>query len=199
MRRRPKPHLIGQIIASIITLGHVPAFWTGNIYQGFLKRGCVPILNCWGCPFSLFSCPIGGLQHYLNLHLFPFYILGFFGVVGMLVGRMVCGWLCPFGLLQDFLNKIKSVKLKLPVWMTYIKYAVLVVVAGIIAWITMEPWFCKMCPAGILEAGLPLVLIDKTGDIRGLVGWRCTDCLCAVGRPDRPQLGRDHQMAATPV
>jgi len=170
-KRRIKPHRIGQIIASIIQLGYIPTFWTGSIYQGVLKRGCVPILNCWGCPLSLFSCPIGGLQHFFNLHLFPFYIAGFFGAIGMLVGRMACGWLCPFGLFQDLLNKIKTVKLKLPNWMTYIKYAVLIGVAGIISWITLEPWFCKLCPAGIIEAGIPLVLADKTGDIRALVGW----------------------------
>jgi polyferredoxin len=170
-QRRVAPHRIGQIIASIITLGHIPALWTGNIYQGPLKAACVPILNCWGCPLSLFSCPIGGLQHFFNLQLFPFYILGFFGAVGMLVGRMVCGWLCPFGLFQDLLYKIKSFKWKLPNWMTYLKYAVLIGVAGIIAWISGEPWFCKLCPAGILEAGIPLVLVDTTGDIRALVGW----------------------------
>lgn len=170
-KRRIAPHRIGQIIASIITLGHAPALWTGNIYQGPLKQACVPILNCWGCPLSLFSCPIGGLQHFFNLHLFPFYIAGFFGAVGMLVGRMVCGWLCPFGMFQDLLYKIKTIKLSLPKWTTYIKYAVLVIVAGIIAWISGEPWFCKVCPAGIIEAGIPLVLIDKTGDIRALVGW----------------------------
>jgi polyferredoxin len=170
-RRKIKHHRIGQIIASIIQLGYIPTFWTGFIYQGVLKRGCVPILNCWGCPLSLFSCPIGGLQHFFNLHLFPFYIVGFFGAIGMLVGRMACGWLCPFGLFQDLLNKIKTVKLKLPNWMTYIKYAVLIGVAGIISWITLEPWFCKLCPAGIIEAGIPLVLADKTGNIRALVGW----------------------------
>lgn len=169
--RRIKAHRISQIIASIIQLGYIPTFWTGFIYQGVLKRGCVPILNCWGCPLSLFSCPIGGLQHFFNLHLFPFYIAGFFGAIGMLVGRMACGWLCPFGLFQDLLNKIKIVKLKLPSWMTYIKYAVLIGVTGIISWITLEPWFCKLCPAGIIEAGIPLVLADKTGDIRALVGW----------------------------
>jgi len=119
----------------------------------------------------MFSCPIGGLQHFFNLHLFPFYIAGFFGAVGIAIGRMACGWACPFGLLQDLLHKTKSYKLKLPPWFGYIKYAVLVGVAGILAWIFMEPWFCKMCPAGILEAGLPLVLIDKTGDIKALVGW----------------------------
>jgi ferredoxin-type protein NapH len=170
-KRRVKPHRLGQIIASIITLGHVPALWTGYIYQGGLKSVCVPILNCWGCPLSLFSCPIGALQHFLNLHLFPFYIIGFFGAVGMLVGRMVCGWLCPFGLLQDLLQKIKSVKWSLPKWMTYIKYGVLVIVVGVIAWTSAEPWFCKLCPAGILEAGMPLVFADTTGDIRALVGW----------------------------
>jgi ferredoxin-type protein NapH len=170
-KHRIKPHRLVQIIASIITLGHAPALWTGNIYQGPLKQACVPILNCWGCPLSLFSCPIGALQHFFNLQLIPFYIAGFFGAVGMLVGRMACGWLCPFGLLQDLLNKIRSIKWRLPKWMTYTKYAVLVVVAGVIAWYTGEPWFCKLCPAGILEAGIPLVLVDKTGDIRALVGW----------------------------
>jgi polyferredoxin len=170
-RKRIAHYRLGQIIATIITLGHAPALWTGNIYQGPLKAACVPILNCWGCPLSLFSCPIGGLQHFFNLHLFPFYIFGFFGAIGMLVGRMACGWLCPFGLFQDLLQKVKTIKLRLPHWMTYTKYAVLIIVAGFIAWFTMEPWFCKVCPAGIIEAGIPLVLTDKTGDIRALVGW----------------------------
>lgn len=169
--RRLRPHRIGQIIASIVQFGYIPAFWTGFIYQGVLKRGCIPILTCWGCPLSLFSCPMGGLQHFLNLRLFPFYIFGFFGTVGMIVGRMSCAWVCPFGMLQDLVHKIKTIKLKLPRWMTYLKYVVLIGVAGIIAWITLEPWFCKLCPAGILEAGIPLVLTDRTGDIKALVGW----------------------------
>ena len=171
MKNRFKPHRIGQIIANIGQFAHIPALWTGRIYQGPLKQGCVPILTCWGCPLSVFSCPMGGLQHFFNLHLFPFYIAGFFGAIGMLVGRMSCGWVCPFGMLQDLIYKIKSIKLRLPQFMTYFKYAVLIGVAGIIAWITLEPWFCKLCPAGIVEAGIPLVLTDKTGDIKALVGW----------------------------
>jgi len=168
---RIKPHRISQIIATIIQNSFIPTFWIGVIYQGPLKKGCIPVLNCWGCPLASFSCPMGALQHFFTLHLFPFYIIGFFGTVGMLTGRMVCGWLCPFGLFQDFLHKLKTIKLKLPYWLSYIKYAVLIGVAGIIAWISLEPWFCKLCPAGILEAGIPMVLTDKTGDIRALVGW----------------------------
>jgi len=166
-----KPYRIAQIISAIIQDSHISAIWTGFIYQGPLKRGCVPILNCWGCPVTWFSCPIGGLQHFLNLHLFPFYIAGFFGAIGVVIGRMACGWVCPFGMLQDYLYKLKTIKLKLPYWFTYIKYGVLVGVAGIVAWITLEPWFCKMCPAGILEAGIPIVSADIKGDIRALVGW----------------------------
>ncbi|MBT2158427.1 4Fe-4S binding protein [Clostridioides difficile] len=30
--------------------------------------------------------------------------------MGALVGRFVCGWLCPFGLIQDLLHKIPFLK-----------------------------------------------------------------------------------------
>jgi polyferredoxin len=166
-----KPRSIVQIIASIIQNSYIPAFFAGGIYQGVLKSGFVPILNCWGCPLAWFSCPMGALQHFVGLRLIPFYIVGFFGAIGMTVGRMSCGWVCPFGFLQDLLYKIKSVKFTLPRGFSYIKYAVLIGVAVIIAYITTEPWFCKLCPDGALIAGIPLVLADKTGDLKALIGW----------------------------
>lgn len=166
-----RPFRLGQIIASIVQLSYYPALWTGLIYQGSTKRFCVPILTCWGCPLARFGCPMGALQHFIGIRQIPFYIAGFFGLIGILVGRMSCAWICPFGFLQDLLKKITRIKLNLPQWVTYIKYAVLIVVAGVIVYITTEPWFCKLCPAGILEAGIPLVWADKTGDIKALVGW----------------------------
>jgi ferredoxin-type protein NapH len=162
---------IVQFAALIIHNSFIPAFFSGGIYQGVLKRGCTPILNCWGCPLAWYSCPLGALQHFIGLRIIPFYILGFFGTIGMIVGRMSCGWVCPFGLLQDLLYKIKSVKMKLPNWCSYIKYAVLIFVAVMIPYFVGEPWFCKLCPNGHLLAGIPLVLADKTGDLRALVGW----------------------------
>jgi len=99
---------IVQIIATIIQNSYIPAFFSGSIYQGVLKGGCTPILNCWSCPLAWSSCPMGALQHFISLRLIPFYILGFFGTIGMVVGRMSCGWVCPFGFLQDLLYKIKS-------------------------------------------------------------------------------------------
>jgi ferredoxin-type protein NapH len=160
-----------QIIASIIQNSYIPGLINGTIYQGALKKGCTPILNCWGCPLAWQSCPLGALQHFVGLKLIPFYILGFFGSIGMIIGRMSCGWVCPFGFLQDLLFKLKSVKMKLPTWCSYIKYGVLIGVAVIVAYFTAEPWFCKLCPDGALLAGIPLVLSDPVGDLRALIGW----------------------------
>lgn len=162
---------IVQTVAAVIQNSHIPFFFTGMIYQGALKRACVPILNCWGCPLAWYSCPMGGLQHFIVLRQIPFYVLGLFGTVGMVVGRMSCGWVCPFGFLQDLLYKIKSFKFKLPRFFSYLKYAVLVGVAVVVVFLTGEPWFCKICPDGQILAGIPLVLADRTGDLKALVGW----------------------------
>jgi polyferredoxin len=160
-----------QIIAVIIHNSYIPALLKGGLYQGFLKKGCTPILNCWGCPLAWYSCPMGGLQHFIALRLIPYYIIGLFGTVGMIVGRMSCGWICPFGFFQDLLYKIRSAKMKLPRWCSYFKYAMLVGAAIMLPYFIGEPWFCKLCPDGNLIAGIPLVLSDKTSDLKALVGW----------------------------
>jgi len=54
---------------------------------------------------------------------------------------------------------------------TFLKYAFLLIVALVVAYKTGEPWFCKLCPQGTLEAGIPLVLWDPQGGLRDLVGW----------------------------
>ena len=73
------------------------------------------------------SCPIGALQNFVAMRMFPFFVIGFMGLVGAGLGRMTCGWICPFGLLQDLMKKISRRTVKLPRWMGYLKYAALVV------------------------------------------------------------------------
>ncbi len=128
-----------------------------------------PVLNCYACPLASFACPIGSLQFALGVGIFPFYLLGVLFLSGLLFGRFTCGWLCPFGLLQDLLHKIPSPKVKLPRPLSYGKYAFLLTLVLLVPLLLKEPYFCKICPQGTLEAGIPWPIIDK--NMRALIGW----------------------------
>lgn len=170
-----------QIIATLTTNSYLKGFLEGNIYKGDLKKFCVPGLNCYSCPGALGSCPIGSLQAVIGSinYTFSFYSVGFLMLIGTLMGRLVCGWLCPFGLIQELLHKIPSRKININPRasnLKYLKYAVLLVFVFILtAFIANEmgmgdPMFCKyICPAGTLQGGIPLVLLNKS--LRSAIGY----------------------------
>lgn len=174
--------LIVQVCFAALSNGYVQGFVEGRIFTGPTKAICMPGLNCYSCPGALGACPLGSLQATLGSrqYKFAFYVVGFLMIVGALAGRLVCGWLCPFGLIQDLLYKIPFVKKwkTLPAdnilkWLKYVLLAVLVILLPLFAVDIVgqgKPWFCAyVCPAGTLEAGLPLVLLDK--GLRAVVGW----------------------------
>ncbi len=140
----------------------------------FLKVCPTPGFNCYACPWAIGACPIGSLQHFMVIERIPFFLIGFFATVGGLLGRMICGWICPIGWLQEMLHKIPKPKLNLKkfVWLDkparYLKYAVLLVLVLIIPYLTKEPWFSKLCFIGGIEAGIPLVIFNQ--DIREMIG-----------------------------
>lgn len=166
-----------QFIALVLSDPYFGNFRAGRLYKGPWKQFCNPGLNCYSCPAAKLSCPIGALQAIngsMNFK-FSFYVLGTMCAVGILLGRAVCGFLCPFGLLQELVYKIPFFKRKLPGWMKYIKYVMLfVLVLTLPVVITNEfgmgdPFFCKyICPAGTIEAGIPLML--ARGEIRAMAG-----------------------------
>lgn len=100
-----------QILTAFLYNGNLPGFLNGRIWQGPSKSICVPGLNCYSCPGALGACPLGALQSSLSgvLLRFPFYVLGLMLLFGLLFGRTVCGWLCPFGFIQELLYKIPFV------------------------------------------------------------------------------------------
>lgn len=159
-----------QILFTAVTNGYVLGFAKGKIYQGAAKQMCVPGLNCYSCPGAIGSCPIGALQAVATSKNFniSFYVLGFLMIVGSLVGRFVCGWMCPFGLIQELLHKIpfpKKIKtFKGERHLLKLKYIILIVFVILLPIaITYssgygKPWFCKLiCPSGTLLGGVPLV------------------------------------------
>ena len=174
-------HLI-QAAWAALTNSHVSGFVTGKIYTGKLKNLCVPGLNCYSCPGATGACPIGSLQAVIGSWNFKFayYVIGFLIFVGAILGRLVCGLLCPFGLIQDLLHKIPFFKKirtfrgdKLLRKLKYVIFLVFVILLPLFLTDLMgqgAPYFCKLiCPAGTLEGGLPLVLLNKA--MRGAIGW----------------------------
>lgn len=96
-----------QAGATLLTNIHLPNFFKGTIYQGQGKAVCVPGLNCYSCPAATSACPIGSFQAIVGSSKFSFsyYVTGFLILIGVLLGRFVCGFLCPFGWLQELLNQ----------------------------------------------------------------------------------------------
>ncbi|MBR5094779.1 MAG: 4Fe-4S binding protein, partial [Oscillospiraceae bacterium] len=155
-----------QAVSTLLHNANFKGFFTGKIYQGPLKTICVPGLNCYSCPGAVGACPIGSLQSFLGglRFRFPYYVLGLLIFFGALLGRAVCGLLCPFGLLQELLNKIpfpKRDRHRADRPLRALKYAVLGVLVIVLPLSTeLTPYYCKyLCPAGTL-AGSLLALRD---------------------------------------
>lgn len=146
-----------QIFGFLITNVYVSVMGRMELYTGVFKSVCLPFLYCHSCPAAGFACPIGVLQHYMALHRFPFFLIGHLMLIGVLIGRMVCGWVCPVGFLQELLYKIKSAKMKIPAYFFVLPYIMLIVFAVILPYVTTEHWFSKLCPVGTLTAGIPWV------------------------------------------
>ena len=102
-----------QAGATLLTNLHLPNFLKGGLYQGAGKTVCVPGLNCYSCPAASGACPIGAFQAVVGSSKFRFsyYITGILILLGVLLGRFICGFLCPFGWLQELLHKIPGKKM----------------------------------------------------------------------------------------
>ena len=157
---------IVQVVAFGYSNTYIGNFVSGQIYKGSWKQFCNPGMNCYSCPAARLACPIGAMQAVsgsMNFKL-SFYVIGFVLALGVVFGRVICGFFCPFGLIQELIYKIPFPKKKLWKWLTYVKY-VLLAVFVIIMPVTMvnelgmsSPAFCEyICPAGTLEGGIPLL------------------------------------------
>ena len=165
-----------QVIIGLLTNGYWAFPFTRNMYQGPMKVICSPGLNCYSCPAATTYCPMGTLQQLLaNVRLslesgqlfVGFSVVGFIGVLGGFFGRMVCGWACPFGFIQELLYKLPSQKFAIPRVLRYGKYLFLAFFVVLLPLFVVDEfgagstWFCKyVCPAGTLEAGLPMLSLQ---------------------------------------
>ena len=186
-KRHDRLRFFIQLAAAALLNGYAAGFANGRIFTGKTKAICVPVLNCYSCPGALGSCPIGALQAVVGGagHTFPFYVLGTLMLFGVVLGRLICGFLCPFGWLQDLLGKLTAKKINVPAALDkklrYLKYGVLVIFVVLLPALATDrfgissPFFCQyICPAGTLGGGIPLLLANaRLRELTGvLFGWK---------------------------
>jgi ferredoxin-type protein NapH len=172
---------IAQIAGVLALNPYFMYFSTRVIYQGGAKYVCAPGFNCYSCPLAAFSCPIGSMQHgftLLSLKVREFklgvgallYVFASVGILGVIAGRIPCGWICPFGFLQELLYKIPLPKWRLPRRINLGRYFFLIVLVALIPFITAQSWFSRLCPAGALEGGIFLKAVPPQAPLPE-TGW----------------------------
>ena len=177
----PSKRKLMQLYFALLFNANVQGFATGQIYQGDSKVFCAPGINCYSCPGAVAACPLGSLQGAFSSpnHSTLYYIGGILLLYGVLFGRMICGWACPFGLIGELLYKIKTPKVKKsPVTriLSFFKYVVLVFFVFIVPIIyairnVPLPAFCKyICPIGTIEGGLGLLSNKVNESLFSLLG-----------------------------
>lgn len=60
----------------------------------------VPYLHVTQAPFSTVHGAYESLEYTIARGLFPLLVLGVIYLTAVTVGRLFCGWACPFGLVQ---------------------------------------------------------------------------------------------------
>ncbi len=159
-----------QAISLLLINSNFTVFQKFGIYQGKFKQCFAPALNCYACPLARFACPVGTLQHFIAIRQIPYYTGGFILGLGGILGRLPCGFFCPFGFIQELFYKIGSFKIRIGKKYGYLKFIILLI---IIPWVYLsgEPMFCKFCPAGTLEGGIPVMLSPMRNNLLPLIGW----------------------------
>ena len=179
---RPTTRRLAQLYSALLHNAYIKGFIDGRIYTGGAKYACVPGFNCYSCPGAVGSCPLGALQNALASagHRAGWYVLGIVLLFGVMLGRTICGWLCPLGLVQELLHKVPTPKLKKgPVtralsWLKYVILAVFVVALPL--WYGLRydvplPAFCKyICPAGTLEGAVGHLANPANAAYYGMLG-----------------------------
>ena len=209
---RPSTRRLVQIYSALLYNAHLRGFVEGEIYRGNTKAVCVPGMNCYSCPGAVGACPLGALQNALAStgHRAGWYVLGILLLYGVILGRTVCGWLCPLGWIQELLHKIPTPKIRKSTvtralsWLKYVVLGLFVVILPLgygLAYDLPLPAFCKyICPAGTLEGAMGLlpanpgffsmlgILFTRKFVILLVIGLACIFCyrsfcrfLCPLG------------------
>ena len=167
-----------------LTQALTAALYNGNIFAAFTGKyvdvpgeyACVPGLNCQYCQYSIAGCPLGLAQQTMggSPPKVVWQLWGFLILIGLLFGRMICGWACPVGFFQDLLAKIPVPKIgknKITYYLSYLKYVLGVVFVLGIPFLTgladgkgIAAFCVYICPVWLLEGGFLSAIISGNPD-----------------------------------
>lgn len=165
-----------QLCAAVLYNVNVFASATHQSVNLPYDKVCVPGLNCQYCRYTIAGCPLGVTQQALSgtFSAAAWQLWGLLVLFGLLFGRLICGWACPMGWLQDMLGKVPFPKLrkhKITRCLSYIKYIItaLFVLAiplytGLAAGRGITAFCAWICPGNFLEALLLPTLFQGNGD-----------------------------------
>ncbi len=149
--------------------------------------GCVPVLNCQSCEMATGACPVGTLQNFLLRLDFPFFLVGSMFTFGLLLGRWACGWLCPFGMISDLVDRVSGHRYRPPHYFRAGKYVMLslLLLVGLafgLTGATTSPFCFSFCPAGKILGLTPYFLTSAaeetpvlvTSPLANTVGFLCS-------------------------
>jgi len=175
---KPTKRRLIQIYSALLYNANIKGFFTGQISKSNSKLACVPGFNCYSCPGAIGACPLGSLQNALAASgtTAPMYVIGIILLFGLLLGRTICGFLCPVGLLQELAYKIKTPKVKkgkVTRVLSYLKYVLLIglVICIPVMYQAGVPAFCKyICPVGTLEGGIGILANPNNENMLSMLG-----------------------------
>ncbi len=156
-------------------------------FLSFLRFIPCGYLQCSNCAASTFTCPLilvqrgavmasmgvfGGAMGAAMAGKILGSVLGALAMLvlfGALFGSWGCGWLCPFGFIQDMLAKIPVKKFRLPSWSGHLRIPIFIGLVVAIPYLTRNMFFCDICPSGTINrlwqqaAGIPLFFKTPQG------------------------------------
>jgi len=185
--KRPRPARAAAFLKNRRTVQVASLVLSNAWFLSFLRFIPCGYLQCSNCAASSFTCPLILVQRGAVMASMGIFggamgaamagkILGsVLGALAMLVlfgalfGSWGCGWLCPFGFVQDMLAKIPVKKFRLPSWSGHLRIPLFVALVVAVPYLTRSLFFCDVCPSGTINrlwqqaAGIPLFFKTPQG------------------------------------